>query len=180
MTCRPGAILLEVLLSLALFVVTSLTLLSVISQSIEGLRRSQDRLLAADHARNAMAQIEGGIARPETLNGPVAPWNERQEETIDPSFIGFDPDDAPAPEFFDEPAWALEIETEPTEHTGLMLVSVRAHRIDETGYEYGGAPSFTLRQFVRLSPGEGSGEDEAGSFDLPSGFAAPPRGGGTP
>ncbi|MBZ0172679.1 MAG: hypothetical protein K8E66_09895 [Phycisphaerales bacterium] len=93
MTRGTGAILLEVLLALALFVVTSLTLLSVISQSIEGLRRSQDRLLAADHARNAMARIEAGIARPETLNGPVTPWNGRQESAVDPSFIGIDPDE---------------------------------------------------------------------------------------
>ncbi|USN98211.1 MAG: hypothetical protein H6810_08465 [Phycisphaeraceae bacterium] len=147
---RPGLILLEVLLALALFVMTSLTLLSVISQSIEGLRRSRDRLLAADHARNAMAQIEAGLARPETLNGPVPPWNEHEEEAADSSFVGIDPDDAPTPTFAVEPEWSLEIETEPTEYRGLTLVSVRAFRIDDSGFEFEGSPSYTLKQFVRL------------------------------
>lgn len=150
-----GAILLEVLLSLALFVMTSLMLLSIISDSIDGLRRSRDRLIAADHARNAMSLIESGLARPESLHGPVAAWDDRGEAELDDSFIGVTPDDAPSRTTgpVEMSGWALEIETEPAPYRGLMLVVVRAHRVDGSGFESEGAPSFTLRQYVRLDAG---------------------------
>jgi len=183
-----GAILLEVLLALALFVTTSLTLLSIIAQSIDGLTRSRDRLLAADHARSAMAKIEAGIERPEALNGPVQPWNTAEQTALDPSFTGFDPDDAPVSLVPQDagPGWSLEIETERTEYTGLTLVRVRAFRVDSDGFEYDRSPSFTLSQFVRLGGDDGErggGEPSAPSVggDATPGrgpFFAPPSGGG--
>lgn len=143
---RRGAILLEILLSLALFVMTASMLLSVIGQVVDGLGRSRDRLTAADRAESALALIETGLARPETLNGPVEPWQPEQDD----SMTGIDPDDAPS-SFDAEPRWALQIETEPSEYEGLTLVSVRAYRIDETESEIEGSPSVTLRRLVRLS-----------------------------
>ncbi len=146
MTHRRGAILLEILLSLALFVMTASMLLSVIGQVVDGLGRSRDRLDAADLAESALAMIETGLARPETLNGPVEPWRPEQDD----SMTGIDPDDAPA-SLDTQPSWALQIETEPSEHEGLTLVSVRAYRIDETESEIEGSPSVTLSRLVRLS-----------------------------
>lgn len=143
---RRGVILLEILLALALFVMVSLMLLSVINQTLDGLGRSRDRLIAADRAESALAMIESGLARPETLNGPVTPW----QPEADDSMTGIDPDDVPPPADA-APAWALEIKTEPSEFDGLTLVSVRAYRVDETGSEYDGSPSATLRRLVRLS-----------------------------
>jgi len=150
---RRGLILLEVLLSLALFVMTSLALLSIVSDAVDGLRRSRDRLLAADHARGAISMIEAGLARPETLNGPVVP--SAAEATDDPGFIGVDPGDAPQGSFVSVAEWALEIETEQTEWPGLTLVAVRAYRIDPEGFEIEGESSFTLRQIVRVAGGAG-------------------------
>lgn len=143
--------LLEVLLSLALFVVTSLMLLSIVGDSIDRLRRSRDLLNAADHARNAMSLIESGIARPETLHGAIEAGRGRGEaESADPSMVGFDPDDAPGGAWAGPPTWALDIETETTTTPGLTLVRVRAYRIDADGSEIEGEAGFTLRQLVRL------------------------------
>jgi hypothetical protein len=146
-----------VLLSLALFVVTSMMLLSIVGDSIDRLRRSRDLLTAADHARSALSLIESGLARPETLHGAIeAGWGRGDEDAVDPSMIGFDPDDAPGGAWAGPPTWALEIETEATAIPGLTLVSVRAYRIDADGSELEGEAEFTLRQLVRLS-----GADEA-------------------
>lgn len=168
---RPGAILLEIVLALALFVAVAITLLSVVSGSIDSLNRSRDRLTAADHARNAMAMIEAGIARPETLIGQVQPWTGSEE-----SLAGFDDGLGPnagalemdamaspsAGTFAEDTRWALEIETEPAEVRGLTLVTVRAFRSDTDGFESESGSSFTLRQIMVLS-GE-AGEDEFGGF----------------
>lgn len=152
-----GFMLLEVLLSLALFVVSSMMLLSIVGDSIDRLRRSRDLLTAADHARSALSLIESGIARPETLHGPIEAggWTS-DPDPADPSMIGFDPDDAPGGAWAGPPAWALDIETEATGTPGLTLVSVRAYRIDSDGSELEGEAGFTLRQLVRLG-----GSDEA-------------------
>jgi hypothetical protein len=182
---RRGAILLEIVLSLGLFLATSMTLFIVVSGAVGSLRRSRAELIASDHARNALAMIEAGIARPETLNGPVAPWSggdEFGEEFGDAGFaVGMD--DAPfmpsgpaGAEPFDagfsggigdgpaggllgvgDTGWSLEIETEPAEVRGLTLVIVRAYETDEAGGEAEGGASFTLRQIVAL---EGGGSDD--------------------
>lgn len=178
MNTRRAAILLEIMLALALFVTTSLTLLSIISQSTSGLTRSRDRLVAADHARSAMSQIEAGIALPETLNGPIQPASAQLEEELDPGFIGIDPDDAPAGDQTADPTWALEIETERAEYDGLTLVRVRAHRIDPDGFEPEGAATYTLSQFVRLA---GSSQDADAAPPAAGRGAQPAFGfGGTP
>lgn len=169
---RRGAILLEIVLALALFVATAITLLSVVAGSIDSLNRSRDRLAAADHARNAMAMIEAGIARPETLIGPVAPWSggEGEPSSLDDEFDGTQAGAAPiatAPSepFGAETGWALEIETEPAETRGLTLVSVRAFRTDESGSEEEGGASFTLRQIMVLSDGASGDPDFGSGFD---------------
>ena len=174
---RTGAILLEIVLALGLFMATAITLLAVVGGAIDSLNQSRDRLTAADHARNAMAMIEAGIARPETLAGPVAPWSGNAQAEPMPGFS----DDAQPDDFSSPPqspqnpvgpegdtGWALEIESEPAEVRGLTLVIVRAHRVDENGTEIEDGSSFTLRQILRLS-GAQPGEDENLGFDIGSG-----------
>jgi len=163
---RPGAILLEIVLALALFVAVAITLLSVVSGSIDSLNRSRDRLTAADHARNAMSMIESGIARPETLIGPVPPWTGSEEPlagfddglgaNIEPELDAGSTAPSSMGAFGEDTGWALEIETEPAEVRGLTLVTVRAFRSDTDGFESESGSSFTLRQILVLSgePGE--------------------------
>lgn len=177
--------LLEIVLALGLFVATAMTLLGVVSGAIDSLNRSRDRLIGADHARNALAMIEAGIARPETLNGPVAPWSAGEVagqlstgldagSGFDPGFgpgdaipaagnrfTGNDPPGAGRPDtgFTDldaEPTgWALQIETEPARIPGLTLVVVRAHRVDDAGDELPGGAAVTLRQIIALGADAG-------------------------
>ncbi len=191
-----GAILLEIVLALGLFVATAMTLLTVVSGSIDGLRRSRAQLAGADHARNALAMIEAGLARPETLNGPVQAWSGSDEAGLDgfgagdsgfgtgfagvggigglPESAGaggvgggFEMDAGWMSAFGVDTGWALEIETEPAEAPGLTLVIVRAYETDPAGGEREGGASVTLRQILTLS-----GEDGAGGGDPFSGFDA--------
>ncbi len=190
---RRGAVLLEIVLALGLFVATAMTLLGVVSGAIDSLTRSRDQLIGADHARNALAMIEAGIARPESLNGPVPAWSGGGDAAED--WMGNEDPEAPAGAFggamdagsaFDEsqPAsgdlvttgWALEIETEPARVPGLTLVTVRAHRVDNAGDEVMGGASVTLRQIVAFDAGSesqspmdddalfGSGFDDGGGM----------------
>ncbi len=156
-----GAVLLEVLLSLALLVAAGLTIIGLASQAAGSVERSRDRALALDLARSAMAEIEAGISRPETMGGPVE------------SRVGVG-------------EWGIEVETEPSQFTGLTLVKVRAIRYAAAGSE-AEESSVTLQQLVRLGEetGAGSAEDPAGpdvgasrpSPDRPSQRPGPAGGG---
>lgn len=180
-----GAILLEIVLAIGLFVATGMVLLSVVGGAIDSLNRSRDRQIAADHARNALAMIEAGIARPETLNGPVAAWSgadNAEGGEFDPGGApdmgGLGPDETGSPGGgfqagpmpgggIDEgTGWSLEIETERTATGGLTLVIVRAFRTDDSGGGLDGGASYTLRQIMLLesaSAGEGGFGSDFGS-----------------
>jgi Tfp pilus assembly protein PilV len=152
-TCRRGAILLEVLLALALLIAAGLTILGLVSQASASVERARDRALAIDLARSAMAEIEAGIANPETMSGPV------EDQASDDATSG-----APGPG-----AWGLEVETEPSQFAGLSIVRVRAIRYASAGSDVEDT-SATLRQLVKLgglgaSGGQGAG-DPAGSRDV--------------
>lgn len=139
-TCaRGGAVLLEVLLSLALLVAAGLTIIGLASQAAGSVERARDRALGLDLARSAMAEIEAGIVRPETMGGPVE------------SRVGVGD-------------WGLEVETEPSQFTGLTLVKVRAIRYAAAGSE-AEASSVTLQQLVRIGDDAegGSGEELPGA-----------------
>ncbi|MGE3107345.1 MAG: hypothetical protein AB7G11_12795 [Phycisphaerales bacterium] len=127
-----GALLLEVMLSLALFVAAGGTVLAVVSQGVGSIRAARERLHALDLARSAMAEIEAGIATVETLNGPAPEWTDPDAEV---------PDDTR------ESGWELIIETTPTEFDGLTLVSITAARSGGSGID---SSAYTLRQLVRL------------------------------
>ena len=57
---RRGALLLEVVLALALFVTAGIAILSMVGQSVGSLKSAREKLHAADLARSAMAKIEAG------------------------------------------------------------------------------------------------------------------------
>lgn len=166
-----GAILLEIVLAIGLFVATGMVLLSVVGGAIDSLNRSRDRQIAADHARNALAMIEAGIARPETLNGPVAAWSGADNAeggasdagvAIDMSGSGPDEAGSAGSGIDGGTGWSLEIETERTATGGLTLVIVRAFRTDDSGGGLDGGASYTLRQIMLLE-GESAGEGDFGS-----------------
>lgn len=128
---RRGGVLLEVLLALVLFVSAAMATLGVVDRLIENSYTLEQRRIAADLARSAMAKLEAGLATPETLSGPVRP-----EE-----------DDGGTAEISD---WVLEVQTETSPFPNLTNVSVTA-MLAPGGDIENPKSSFTLRQLVRLA-----------------------------
>ena len=128
-----GAILLEVLLALALFVAGALVIMAAMDGSAGAISRARDTARAADLARSAMSRIEAGQARPETMSGPVMDENG---------------------DVLEGEAWELEVRTEPAGPAGLSKVTVRAMLRPATGSDREVA-SFELVQAMRLARREG-------------------------
>ncbi len=162
-----GAILLEVMLAVTVFVVSGLAIVGSLRQAMGRMEEQRLRLQAADLARSAMARIEAGIAAPESMTGPAVRWSpewlldaERAAPgpEMDPGLPGVSLEASLMPasgedgaDGWDGVGWQLEVESEPSAYEGLSLVSVRAF-LPGADPERARA-SFTLRQLVRLSPG---------------------------
>jgi hypothetical protein len=88
---RRGALLLEAMFALAIFVMAGSAVLALVG----GARQSMERVAldrrAADLARSAMAKIEAGIESAQSLNGPVKPWSADPEGEIVFQVGGEDP-----------------------------------------------------------------------------------------
>jgi len=132
-----GALLLEAMLALAIFVMAGLAVLAIVDRAMDTLRTVRNTERASLLARSAMAKIEAGIVLPQALNGPVASTD------IDEDASG----DASGPT-----GWELDVSTEPWSVRGLTLVRVTALR-RTTGSEGRVLASYTLSQLVRTSPG---------------------------
>jgi hypothetical protein len=134
-----GAVLLECLLALALFVACGLAVMAMMDRAASSVATTRDSEIAVDVARTAMAKLEAGLATAETLNGPVPAWRDERDGTFDESL----PTGA---------AWNLEIHTEPSQFEGLTKVSVRAFK--QTVGSENELASYTLHQLVRLGPAD--------------------------
>lgn len=132
MAQRRGTLLLEVLLSLALFIAAGGAVLSIVSQGVGSLKSMRDKLHAADLARSTMAEIEAGITTVEVANGPVAVWKDESEGAAETERR--------------VSGWELRIQTSPTTFEGLTLVTITAVRV-EPGDQ---SSAYTLSQLVRL------------------------------
>ena len=141
---RRGALLLEAMLALTIFVAAGMTILSMVNQSADAIMASRQKQKAADLARSAMAMLEAGIESPTALNGPVPAWRDDEEAA------GAFEDSPPPPT-----GWELSIKTEAWPQGDLTMVEVTALKRNPTGDQTG--PSFTLRQLVRFSPEERKG-----------------------
>lgn len=153
---RRAAMLLELMLSLALFAAGALAILGVVRQSISSLDHARQTRRAADIARSAMARIEAGIDDPAAIEGPVALWDGRAA-----AMSAFDfnlSDDVPAPAIDANTLWELEVSTAPSQFADLSEVNVRAFRRASQSSDRAIA-SFTLTQLVRLGTRD---EDIAG------------------
>ena len=151
-----GGLLLEVMLALAIFIGTALTILSAVAGASESLDASRLRQRATDLARSAIAKIEAGIETAETLNGPVPVWRD---------------DDAESEEFDDElpppSGWELSIVTTPFGAGELTMLEVTAVKRTEVSGKT--VATATLRQLVRLTPAV---RDQVGEVDEVSREAA--------
>ncbi len=178
-THQRGAILLEVILALSIFVTSGLAILTLVTQSTSRLTAIRDNETAADLARSAMAQIEAGLATPESLIGPVPDWLETEsgQAMVESELMrgaagggsgGLDmnvgtsevPAGAPASGLQGEVGdWVLEVESNPSQFEGLTTVTVTAVRGDGAD---AGVVRYSLTQLVRLSADEA---DSVGQFD---------------
>jgi len=159
---RRGALLLEVLLSLALFVMAGLTILTIVGDAIARLDDSRERLEAADLAHSAMAAIEAGLYDVNTLSGPVPEGGLFNDDDLDSGGIDM------SPELGD--TWSLEIETDRSDFEGLSLVSISVLREAPSagiamGFDADAGPKgpvYTLVQLVAVdaerAPAEGRPE----------------------
>lgn len=144
-----GAVLLEVMLSLAIFVSAAMAIMAAVDRGLGSMNVVRHSERAADMARTAMARLEAGIDTPATLQGPVPlSWFGSADEQDE---FAFDQDTG----------WELEVETEPTIFQGLTRVSVRAIERSPANPDSVIA-SYTLYQLVRLAS---DAADEVGQED---------------
>ena len=126
---RRAALLLEVLLSLAIFVGAALAVGGAIRRAASGLSAVRERAEASDLAWSAIARLEAGLATPSSMASDTDASEDKLRGT---------------------PGWSLHVETEPTERSGLTLIEVSAHRTTPDGTELDRAV-YTARQVIRLS-----------------------------
>lgn len=157
---RRGAILLEILISLALFVTAgSIILVSSTSMSA-ALVRSRDRQIAADLAGTKMAELEAGLTTAERLN----------DSFVDMALIS-ESDSVRFESAAAQPRrWRVVVETEPSRFRSLTNVTIRIFdAASRAGRE---TELAVLHQLVRLST---AAPDEFESDPLLEGFGAAPR-----
>ena len=156
---RRGGILLEVLLSLALFVGAATLALGASRSVLGAIDRSTRRALAADLARSKLAELELGLTT-------IAELRESAEGI----------DRVGSLEQFGDPGaggasdvWIIDVVTTPSEYTGLTLVELTVSEEDAAGAASGGGARHTLRQLVRLR-GEDADDYEIDDMlrDLPA------------
>mgnify|MGYP001345722360 CR=1 FL=1 len=146
---RRGAILLEMLLAVALFAMAGLAIYGALDRAADGTLSTRTRLQGADLAWSAIALIESGVARPESLDGPIT---ERS-----PLWTG--PDPGAGVDTSTESPWSIRVTTEPGMFRGTTVVSVTAVRRE------GGAERdwYTARQLVRVGGGAVAASDGSGA-----------------
>jgi hypothetical protein len=154
-TRRRGAILLDAVLSIAIFVASGTAILTWTGRSLTNLERAHLRQQACELARTGMSRLEAGLDTPRTLNGTVK----------------FE-DGSSAP----PGRWELHVETDQSALTGLAAVAVTARRLEE-GRSETVIASYTLRQLVRLG---GRAEDKPGDPDPLSALGSASATGGGP
>lgn len=173
-----GGILLEVIVALAILLMSVMTVSGIVIDSLNSMIHTRQTMQACDLARSTMAQIEAGLVDPTAVNGPAVRWDSSRLLMPEDTGVDEPPDlseDEPAPAGMTGPMsnsvigaeddadglWSLEVETEPTGTTGLWLVSVTA-RLSPVAAPDAFLASYTLRQVVRLSS---EVEDVAGEED---------------
>ncbi len=136
---RPrGAILLEVMLAIGLFVGAAAFCLGVTSSLFSALERADHRRLAIDLAGSKLAELEAGLITVQDLRGE---WS---------GGVGSRPDDVDRAGTAGGSSWEIDAVTTPTEYRGLSLIELTITEVPAGGGVEGHVVSFTLRQLVAL------------------------------
>ena len=136
---RRGAILLEVLLSIALFVAAGSLVLGAIRNVARGLDRDERVMQAVDVARTRLGELEAGLVSLEDLRSGSSDRGDAAREPGQPPWVGY----------------RVEVATTRSEFTDCTLVEVSV--FDAAGEGGAAAAGGTgerlavLRQLMRLS-----------------------------
>jgi hypothetical protein len=155
-------VLFEVLLSIALFAGAAAFTLGASRSALTAIERASLDALALDLARAKLAELDAGTtsiaALREEANG-IEQVGSLTEFGADAE--SFDPERTPV--------WELDVDSEPTEFTGLSLVTITVREVNSDA-------TATLRQLVRLvEEGDERYDEDAMLRDLPAEDAPGPR-----
>lgn len=152
---RKGGILLEVLLSIAIFAGAASFVLGALRSAIDAQQRSLAEQQAVDLAASLMAELEvGSLSLSELREGLPRQLGsiENFSESIDDHMSqGL-------------PGWSVDITTQRSEYTGLTLIELTVFRTQPDDGA-GAAPGdstirYTLRQLVRLREADAQGYEQ--------------------
>lgn len=143
-----GALLLEVLIALAVFVGAGLAIISVLEQSLSAMSRMRDARQASDLAASAMARLEAGIDTPETLDGEVPAWEDQSDGSTLVAPAGG--------------RWEIDVRTDTSQFPGVIRVTVEAIKYSSDEGSDAVRASWKLSQLIRgeAAPTENAAVDE--------------------
>lgn len=134
---RRGGFLLEVILSLAIFIMVGLAAVSLATNALNAARRSAELRLGLDLARSTLSRIEIGEISPEAAEGPAAAWQGSSSA---------DGDASPG-----LPGWWIDVQTEPGPLSDLTALTLRVRHDAAPGADGSrGEVIYALQQVVRL------------------------------
>ncbi len=152
--------LLEVTLSIALFVGAATFCIAVTRSLFSSLDQAGRRHFAADIARSKLAELEAGLTSIQDLRGPWA------------GNVGSRSRDASDLDERAAPRWQLDVRTSPSPFRGLSLVELTVSELPDAAPE---PVEFTLRQLVALREQDAEAyEADELSEGLPDDVAAEP------
>ena len=154
---RNASVLLELLISLALFVGAASITLGVLRNVLDRLDRAERQTQAIDLARAKMAELEAGLTSLADLRQDAdGVESVGSTELIDQEFgAGGLGDETALP-------WVIDVESSPSAYPGLTLVELTVREDVELGVfddAEQSVVSFTLRQLIALR------EEEAEEFE---------------
>ncbi len=133
-----GAMLLEVMLAVGLFVGSASFCLAVTKSLFASLQRADRRHFAVDLARSKLAELEAGLVNVQELRGE---WS---------GAVGSRPEDDDL-DSVPVTVWEIDITTTRSEYGGLSLIELTVREVSlETDADRDDAVSFTLRRLIAL------------------------------
>lgn len=149
---RGGAILLECVLALSIFVAAGLSIVALAQRSSDAVHGAAQTGLATDIASSVLAQVEAGILSPEAAKGGVEAWMESSGRWKEGSG-----------------SWGryrVTMDVQPSSFEGLIVVNVRVFAKEAS---VDGSP---LIQLYQVMPLRNDQEDSIGSPDEVGGIQA--------
>ena len=160
---RRGAIMLELLVSVALFVGAASVALSTSAHALRSVERSNREQYALDLARSKLAELEAGLIT-------LADLREGDIDSV--GSIELDPVRTAAAPYAAVDEWRVDVQTSRSEFRGLSLVEVTISAEAAAGSRREEPEiSITLRQLMRLRADDA---DEYEADDLLDGFESQP------